>query len=77
MCIRDSDVSVQVVYGQRLADGELTDVAIVAMEEAAPGTYRTSVAIDTPGEYGYTVRVVPKHEMLRSPAELGLVSLAH
>lgn len=75
--LQASDVSVQVVYGQRLADGELTDVAIVAMDEAAPGTYRTSVAIDTPGEYGYTVRVVPKHEMLRSPAELGLVSLAH
>ena len=32
--------------------------------------------LDRPGPFGYTVRVLPKHSALASPAELGLVALA-
>jgi starch phosphorylase len=32
-----------------------------------------SIVIDRSGSFGYTVRVLPKHEALASKAELGLV----
>jgi starch phosphorylase len=32
--------------------------------------------LDRPGPFGYTVRVLPRHDGLASPAELGLVALA-
>ncbi len=40
-------------------------------------TYRGSLMESDSGEYGYTVRVVPKHPDLVHPQELGLVSWAH
>jgi starch phosphorylase len=36
-----------------------------------------TVVLERAGSFGYTVRVVPKHENLASSAELGLVAGAH
>ena len=33
------------------------------------------MALDRTGPFGYTVRVLPRNELLASPAELGLVTL--
>ena len=41
------------------------------LEEAAAGPLARA------GSFGYTVRVVPKHANLASPAELGLIAVAH
>ncbi|MCS5720931.1 alpha-glucan family phosphorylase [Herbiconiux sp. CPCC 203407] len=39
--------------------------------------YSGTVALARSGSFGYTVRVVPKHAHLASPAELGLIAVAH
>lgn len=70
------DVAVQAVFGRRGSQDELLDPTIVDMRETTDGNYETATVVDAPGEYGYTVRVVPAHEMLQSPAELGLVRYA-
>jgi starch phosphorylase len=36
--------------------------------------YSGEVALDQPGPFGYTVRVLPNHPRLDSRAELGLVT---
>ena len=33
------------------------------------------MTLDRTGPFGYTVRVLPRHELLASPAELGVVAL--
>jgi len=38
--------------------------------------YAGTVTLARSGSFGYTVRVVPRHELLPSPAELGLVAVA-
>jgi starch phosphorylase len=39
-------------------------------------TYAGTVPLVRAGSFGYTVRVVPRNDLLASPAELGLVSVA-
>jgi glycogen phosphorylase len=36
--------------------------------------YSGEVSLDQPGSFGYTVRVLPRHPLLDSRAELGLVT---
>ena len=48
---------------------------VVAESYEADGTAsRATVTLDRTGPFGYTVRVLPTHELLASPAELGLVA---
>ena len=59
----------------------MTEVEHIPLEPAdAPvgsaTTYRGAVRLDRPGSFGYTVRVVPRHDLLASAAELGLVATA-
>jgi starch phosphorylase len=35
-----------------------------------------TVPLERPGAFGYTVRVLPKHELLATEAELGVVTVA-
>jgi len=80
-----SDVTVEVVYGKSLGTDELRDVAVQALEPAtsdeAPANGATlftgTVELDRAGPFGYTVRVVPRNELLISPAEMGLVAVAN
>ena len=78
------DVRVEVVYGRSSAD-ETIDAAQRAELEVAdaaaqlsPGEhlYTGSLVLDRAGAFGYTVRVVPRHPLLLSTAELGLVAVA-
>ena len=71
------DVDVQVVYGRVDADDRLTQPAQASMSavESYEGNrwqYRIDVELDKNGPFGYTVRILPKHDGLASPAELGL-----
>jgi starch phosphorylase len=79
------DVTVEVVYGKSLGTDELRDVVIQALEPAplteAPAGGATlftgTVELDRAGTFGYTVRVVPRNDLLISPAEMGLVAVAN
>jgi starch phosphorylase len=74
-----SDVSVEVVCGRPAEDDEITEPAYVtlAADDSAPGPqarFWGAVELGQPGLFGYTVRVLPKHPLLASRAELGLVT---
>lgn len=72
-----ADVRVEAVVGRRGEQGDIVDPRSVEMSADASdaGRYAVEVPVDRPGELSYTVRVVPRHELLKSPAELGLVRL--
>jgi starch phosphorylase len=78
--LHPSDVDVEAVYGTVAADDRLTDTAVAALRPVpnGDGTHRFEgeIPLDRTGGYGYTVRVLPKSELLASPAELGLVASA-
>jgi starch phosphorylase len=73
------DVSVEVVYGRADDDDEIIDpsyVTLTADEGDFAGSYRFSglVELGRPGPFGYTIRIIPKHSLLPTSAELGLVT---
>jgi starch phosphorylase len=74
------DVCVEAVYGPVDVDDRLLESTAVALELAEPvdGTswFTGDVPLERTGAFGYTVRVLPKHELLANPAELGVVSTA-
>jgi starch phosphorylase len=75
------DVDVQVVHGRVRGEDQLVDTTVESLahtEEYEGGRHRfdTRVSLSRTGPFGYTVRVLPKHPALASPAELGLVRLA-
>ena len=75
------DVDVQLVHGPVGQADELTSSTIVSMTPAGPADddharYAGSVRTDHAGRYGFTVRVVPRHPDLVSPAEMGLAAWA-
>jgi starch phosphorylase len=74
-----SDVVVQAVFGRVAADDELSETTVVPMNHLGHATGADVFAVDTPlplsGAVGYTVRVLPHHELLASDAELGLVGM--
>ena len=79
------DLAVELVHGRARDGDELADVHTVELEldsvEAAGtpnalATYAGAVSLDRSGSFGYTVRVVPRHVLLASPAELGLIAIA-
>jgi starch phosphorylase len=85
-----NDVAVEVVYGHAVHGDELSDAGTVELTtpnlgdahpsdgEASPlRVYSGTVELARAGSFGYTVRVVPKHVNLSSPAELGLIAVAH
>ena len=79
-----SDVSVEVVYGRPGEDDEIIEpcyVTLAADTQSAPDgpagpltRFSGEVELGRPGPLGYTVRVLPKHPLLVSRAELGLVT---
>jgi starch phosphorylase len=76
------DVTVEVVYGRPDDDDEIVSPAYAVLavggdDQATPGgliRYSGEVPLDQPGSFGYTVRVLPRHPLLDSRAELGLVT---
>jgi len=78
------DVIVQVYYGQLDARGEIIEEDGETMDMKPPkeaeddGAYLFSarLAYDTSGERGLSVRILPNHEHLDSPFQLGLIKWA-
>jgi len=78
------DVTVELVYGRAGEDDEIIGPSYSALCVEGSDTdgadspvfrYCGSVKLDLAGPFGYTVRVLPRHELLASRAELGLVAL--
>ncbi len=72
------DVDVQVVHGRIRHDDELVDTHISSLDvaetyEAGRYRYEGDVELKQTGPFGYTTRVLPRHDLLASPAELGMV----
>ena len=72
------DVYVEVAYGRAEDSDELADVTVTelkAAESLGKGRHLFSgtLVIDRSGSFGYTVRVLPRHDALASKAELGLI----
>ncbi|MBV9855548.1 MAG: alpha-glucan family phosphorylase [Streptosporangiaceae bacterium] len=76
------DVCVEVVYGRPGDDDEIAEpvYAPLTAEDSGlagqPGLMRFSGAVELgrPGPFGYTVRILPRHPLLASRGELGLVT---
>jgi starch phosphorylase len=73
------DVEVQLIHGPAGQGGELASPTVVPMapagaEEDDHLRYAGRFRCEDAGRYGVTVRIVPHHEDLTTPAELGLVA---
>jgi glycogen phosphorylase len=74
------DVAVEVVHGVINGEDELVDSSVTPLALADSydgGRYRFDgeVALKRGGAFGYTVRIVPRHSVLASVSEMGLVAL--
>jgi starch phosphorylase len=77
--LKPEDVDVQVLHGRVDSADQITDAASVSLSlaESYDGNrhrFSGDLKLDRTGPFGYTVRVLPKHEMLASVAELGLAA---
>ncbi|MDP3890914.1 alpha-glucan family phosphorylase [Nocardioides sp.] len=83
VCLGDlaaEDVAVELVHGTTAHDDDLVDTVVETMAPVESWTdgrhrYEGAVTLSRTGPFGYTVRIVPRHPRLASPAELGLVAL--
>ena len=77
--INPDNIQVEVYYGEITENGIVDNVTIIPMklkesnEEAKTYLYEAQVELTTGGDYGYTFRVMPKHEMLLDAENLDLV----
>ena len=73
--ISPENISVQVYSGKIQDNGTLGEINVVEMEEdkKEPGVYRAKLKLTTGGDYGYTFRIMPKHEMILDDANLNIV----
>jgi starch phosphorylase len=75
--LKPDEIDVQAVFGRVDEAGDLYDLVTVPMRHEADGRYDAELPLPRAGAVGYTVRVLPRHGLLASPAELGRVVLAH
>ena len=75
--ILPSNIDTQVYYGKISDNGTVEDISIIPMKLSDSNdniyTYEAKLTLNTGGHYGYTFRVVPKHEMILNPENLNLV----
>ena len=73
------NITAEVYYGKIEDNGAVDDVQIIPMKleekdvENKTYTYTAKIKLINGGEYGYTFRVMPKHEMILDPQNLDLV----
>ncbi|NOZ72905.1 MAG: glycosyltransferase family 1 protein [Chloroflexi bacterium] len=79
--LNPSEVLVELVWGWRTDDDELTNIHAVPMQasEDLPGglkRYECSIKFEDNGRFGYGIRIIPQHADLITKHELGLVKWA-
>ncbi|NIZ92994.1 alpha-glucan family phosphorylase [Kineococcus rubinsiae] len=75
------DVQVQVVHGRVTESDEIRSTGTVTLRHAESfddgrHRYEGEITLRQTGPFGYTVRILPQHTGLATPAELGLVANA-
>src|SRR5699024_2523950 len=76
------EVDVQVVAGRvalgtdDLVDWDATSLDLVESYEDGRTKFAGQVPIERTGQFGWTVRVLPRHELMAFPSSLGLVANA-
>jgi starch phosphorylase len=68
-----SEVEVQAVVGRVADTDDLHEPIAVPMTSTSVGGFGAVLRLPHAGSLGYTVRILPCHPLLASPAELGLV----
>jgi len=77
--IDPNHIRAEVYYGKFLADGTVQDVKIIPMqmerkdEENKKYYYVAKIDLNSGGNYGYSFRVMPEHEMVLESANLDLI----
>ena len=77
--ISKNNIEAQAYYGKISEDGTVNDVLIIPMEleeedeKNRTYTYKARIKLLNGGNYGYTFRVMPKHEMILDSANLNLI----
>ncbi|MGH3794963.1 MAG: alpha-glucan family phosphorylase [Pseudonocardiaceae bacterium] len=79
--LQSCDVDVQAVVGRVDDRDELRDTLVVPMKpvdpvDGAEQLFEATMRLPHAGLLGYTVRVLPRHLLMSSPAEFGLLHLA-
>jgi starch phosphorylase len=74
------DVDVQVVHGRVDDDDTLTESSVTSLDagtqlEGGRHRFAGEVVLDRTGPFGWTVRVLPRHDLLANPAETRLIRL--
>ncbi|MPY83686.1 MAG: alpha-glucan family phosphorylase [Actinophytocola sp.] len=69
------EVDVQAVLGKLGDTDDLHDVVTTSMQPERDGGFVAEMPLPHAGALGYTVRVLPRHDLLASPAELGKMVL--
>jgi starch phosphorylase len=75
------DVEVQLVHGRTdesdaIVASTVTPLTLTESYDGGRHCFSGALTLERAGGFGYTVRVLPKHDRLVSPAELGLAALA-
>ena len=78
--LQPKDVTVQVLSGRVDADDRIQDPVSTDMEarecfEGNRWEYHVCLTLDRNGPFGYTVRILPRHEGMITPVEMGLQAL--
>ena len=74
-----NNIEVQTYYGRIQENGVVDDISIIPMkliekdEKKNEYTYSAKINLINGGNYGYTFRAMPKHEMMLDSANLNLV----
>ena len=77
--INPENITVEAYYGKILDNGIVENVSIIPMElvesdeEHRKYYYSAKIQLTTGGNYGYTFRVMPRHEMILEPSNLNLI----
>ena len=77
--INVKNIEAQVYYGKIMDNGTIENISIIPMnlkesnDKEKKYTYNAKIELKTGGNYGYTFRIMPKHEMLLDSSNLNLV----
>jgi starch phosphorylase len=77
--LEPGDIDVEALHGPVDSADQIKEAVNVSLKlaetyEGNRHRYEGELKLDRTGPFGYTVRILPKHPMLASPAELGLAA---
>ncbi len=75
--LKPDDIQVQLYFGHVHHDGDLENTKAISMQlDKSSGNMHSFCAtfkLNSTGQHGYSVRVVPNHDLISNPLQLGLI----